>query len=331
MDQIAFRIETDSFSPQNRLKRRHWWKLLAGLMLLAGLLLFKVRVSEIAVQLRHSILPWIVLAGSLHVAGLFISALRWRLLLRAQGQKTRLMPLLRLYLSAGFLNYFLPTRVGGDIYRAASGCKSTLPLVTRFAVVFVEGFSSFCALLMICAAAATLDPSQAHAPQFTNVLAVVSLVFLLFAPVLCCHRFTGWLRNRAGESTGRASALLVQTGEALSGFSHARGRVSGALFLSLLLQVNVILYYYFIFRALAAGVSFSHLCLVVPGVIFIQMIPLTPHAVGVREVTSVYLLGRFAGVAGSQTLALCAWDYVLAFSYALLGGILYIFQKTHES
>lgn len=330
MDQIALRIETNSVPPQNRLKGWHWWKLPAGLLLITGLLLFKVRASEIAVQLRHSILPWIVLAGSLHLVGLFLSAFRWRLLLLAQGQKTQLTSLLRLYLSAGFLNYFLPARVGGDFYRMASACKSTLPLVTRFAVVFVEGFSSLCALLMICAGATALNSPLAHIAKPTTVFACLCLLCLALAPTLCDRRFTGRLRKEPSGPPGKVRAVLMQTADVLARFSDARWRVSGALLLSLLLQVNVVLYYYFIFRALGAGVAFSHLCLVVPGVILIQMVPLTPNAVGVREVTSVYLLGHFAGVAGSQTLALCAWDYVLAFSYAVLGGIFYILQRTHH-
>lgn len=318
MDTIAVRIETPAAQPQERLNRLLWLRLAAGLLLLFALLTFKVRASEIAAAVSSSTMGWIVLAGSLHAAGLLFSACRWRMLLLSQGRRAPLSALLRLYLAAGFFNYVLPARVSGDFYRVA-GAKNISPsLFTRIAVVSVEGFSSICALLLISAAALALDPSMpihVHRAAFSALCAgAASIAFLLFSRRLH-ERLKTWAAG---------APRLLQAAGVLSRFAHARWKVSAAFLLSLLLQLNVILYYYWICRGLGAAVSFSHLCLTVPLVVLVQLLPLTPNSIGVREVTSVFLLGHIAGVAAPQTLALCLWDYVLSFAYALLGGILYL-------
>ena len=322
MDSIAIQVETTSARSQERLSWWRWIRLGTGFLLLLGLLTFKVRVSEIAAAASRCSMTWILLAGSLHAIGLLLSALRWRMLLQAQGREAPLRALLRLYLAAGFFNFVLPARFGGDLYRVA-GARSFHPsLLTRFAVVSVEGFSSICALLLISSAAA-LNPSMQ--PFFVPgaAFAVLCAGALVIALPLFSRRFTE--RLKAGAASFPA---LYQAADVLSRFAHARRKVGAAFLLSLLLQLNVILYYYWICRGLGVAASFSHLCLIVPLVVLVQLIPLTPNAIGIREVTSVFLLGRIAGIAAPQTLALCLWDYLLSYAYALVGGILYLTRRT---
>ncbi|MGQ9698583.1 MAG: lysylphosphatidylglycerol synthase transmembrane domain-containing protein, partial [Armatimonadota bacterium] len=61
---------------------------------------------------------WLVLlAGSLHLVGYLVSAVRWKILLAALGADVPLGTLVSSYLVGSFFNSFLPTTVGGDVVR----------------------------------------------------------------------------------------------------------------------------------------------------------------------------------------------------------------------
>jgi uncharacterized membrane protein YbhN (UPF0104 family) len=63
-----------------------------------------------------------------------------------------------------------------------------------------------------------------------------------------------------------------------------------------------------------------------PLLICVQLIPLTPNGLGVREFTYIYLLGS-VGVNEAQAVAFSLWDYILSFLYGILGGLLYLTKK----
>ena len=103
-----------------------------------------------------------------------------------------------------------------------------------------------------------------------------------------------------------------------------------AFVLGLVLQGNVILYYFFIARGIGMSLGFLEACIVMPILICIQLIPLTPGGIGVREFSYIYLLKPF-GVTEAQAVAFSLWDYILTFSYGIIGGILYLLKKTPQT
>ena len=63
-----------------------------------------------------------------------------------------------------------------------------------------------------------------------------------------------------------------------------------------------------------------------PILICIQLLPLTPNGIGVREFSYIYLLKPF-GVSEALAVAFSLWDYILTFFYGLIGGLLYLVKK----
>ena len=109
-------------------------------------------------------------------------------------------------------------------------------------------------------------------------------------------------------------------------FSKSKKIVFFAFILGLLLQFNVILYYYLIARALDMPMSLLDTSIVMPLLICIQLLPLTPNGIGVREFSYIYLLQPL-GVSNAMAVAFSLWDYILTFFYGLIGGILYLLKK----
>ena len=304
-----------------------WLKLGVGLALLILLLTFQVRPSEISREMAESDFRWIFLAGALHIVGLLISAYRWQLLLRAQTVEAPILDLIQSYLIGGFFNNFLPTRVGGDIYRMVDSKKYSGSLLRPFAVIIVERLSGVYALLLIGIAAV------AFYPRFQEVKALAFALFGLaiigFLGLLVFYgsdRFGDWLKRMTGKLPERWSTKLLSMFEAFWYFSRSRGVLIGTFLLGLALQINVILYYYFIARGIHMPISFQEAAIVMPILICIQLLPLTPNGIGVREFSYIYLLKPFA-VSKALAVAFSLWDYILTFFYGLIGGVLYLIKK----
>src|SRR5262249_39093986 len=122
--------------PSQEMKVRSYWiKLAAGLAIVVLLFLFKVNLAKTGAEIRNSIPQWILLAGALHIIGLLLSAYRWQILLAAQHIEAPFWDLLKSYLIGGFFNNFLPTRVGGDVYRLIDSKRYSGSLLRPAAVI----------------------------------------------------------------------------------------------------------------------------------------------------------------------------------------------------
>ena len=108
---------------------------------------------------------WLILAFSLHAFGLTISAYRWQILARAQGDEVPLIYLAKSYLVGTFFNNFLPTRFGGDVVRIWDGSLYSKSLVKSSAIVLVERFTGIIVLFLFAVAASLFRLDMArHLP-----------------------------------------------------------------------------------------------------------------------------------------------------------------------
>lgn len=307
--------------------RSYWLKLAVGILIVVVLLLFKVNAADIGKTFRQSDMSWILLAGALHIVGLLLSAYRWQVLLSVHNVRAPLWDLLQSYLIGGFFNNFLPTRVGGDVYRMVDSKKYSGSLMRPFAVIIVERLSGIYGLLLIGVAAV------AFYPRFQEVralgIALLTLTVSGFLVVLIFYgsdRFAVWLKSAVSRLPAKVSVYLLSVFDAFWHFSSSKGVVLYAFVLGLALQFNVILYYYFIAQGLGMNLGLLEASIVMPILICIQLLPLTPNGIGVREFSYIYLMKPFL-VTGSQAVAFSLWDYVLTFAYGMIGGVLYLVKK----
>jgi uncharacterized protein (TIRG00374 family) len=231
------------------------------------------------------------------------------------------------YLIGGFFNNFLPTRVGGDVYRMLDSKRYSGTMLRPFAVILVERLTGIYGLLLIGIAA------LAFYPRFQEVKPLAIALFVLtisgFLAVLIFYgsdRFAAWLKRVVLRLPEKIAGKLSLMFESFWHFSRGKSTVFSAFLLGLLLQFNVVLYYYFIARGLHMPLTFLETCIVMPILICIQLLPLTPNGIGVREFSYIYLL-KGLGVTEGMAVAFSVWDYILTFAYGILGGILYLIKK----
>jgi hypothetical protein len=317
---------------------RRWLSASLKLAVTAGLLawlLGRADVKAIGAALAGAKPGWVCAAFALHFVGLLISAVRWRLLLMAQGADVPLAFLARSLLVGTFFNNFLPSTVGGDLVRASdtaahagSGTGAlTVVLVERASGILVLGFFALAGLLT---GAVGGDGGATAAAVATTVLLAfffACVPLLRPRPLAALCRFFG---RRPASVEGRWTSVargavdrLLRTLEALA----AAPRILAAtMALAVLLQANVILHYWCVTRALDLSVGPGALLIVVPVATVLLLLPVSINGIGAREAVFAYLLGRH-GVPLAQAIAFSWVAYGTVLGQGLAGGLVYALRR----
>jgi hypothetical protein len=300
----------------------------------AGLLawlLGRADIRSIGAALAGAKPGWVCAAFALHFVGLLISAVRWRLLLLAQGAEVSLPYLVRSLLVGTFFNNFLPSTVGGDLMRArdtaahaGSGTGAlAVVLVERTSGILVLGFFALAALL----AGALGHGGAASATAFVTAALLAGFVacalLLRPRPLAALRRLVdSRIASGAGRRTGRALGNLDRLVRTLETLAGAPGILRMTLLLAVLLQANVILHFWCVAQALDLGVEPAAFLIIVPVATVILLLPVSVNGIGAREAVFTFLLGRH-GVPLTQALAFSWIAYGTVLAQGLLGGLVY--------
>ncbi|MGZ9157987.1 MAG: lysylphosphatidylglycerol synthase transmembrane domain-containing protein [Nitrospira sp.] len=294
------------------------------------LLLFRqVSMEEIASRFDTLMEYWPLLAIAVFLpgVGIALSAYRWKILLSALGGNVSTTFLVKGILVGGFFNQLLPSTVGGDVARAwwiGSAFGSSVLNLTVVVVDRVVGLVGICAVALI---AASMRPDiAASVPVVWAVVLIVGLIFvLLFVPA---HRKV----RRWGHRLFRLPMLRALYEKAtiahqgLQGLRAAKGHLLGALGLSILLQIEMVILFAVLAMAMGMTISTGELAVVVPLVTLVTLLPISVNGIGLRE-ASLALLGAHFGLTPADAISL-AWTVLfLQMLYALIGGCVYLKGK----
>ena len=302
---------------------------LAFSLAVLGYLLYHYRseLADVGPSLRSASGFWLFLAFSLHALGLLFSAYRWRILARAQGDSIPLPFLVRSYLVGTFFNMFLPTRFGGDFVRIWDGSKHSDSLTKSAAIVVVERLTGIMVLFLFALGASLARLNMAgEVPVIWAALLFGALglaaVGLFFLPA-------------AGRLLGRGpgQGFIRKTLDKLQVFrstiiryrEHPRAFFQASCW-AVLLQLNVVVYYIFIGRALHLEIPVHDYFIFIPLVLLVQIIPVSINGLGIRETAYVRIFayyGLSAGTAFSFDLIEVAFGLIVG----LVGAAVYVARK----
>jgi uncharacterized membrane protein YbhN (UPF0104 family) len=97
------------------------------------------------------------------------------------------------------------------------------------------------------------------------------------------------------------------------------------LIVSILLQINVILFFYFIGVSLELGVSLLYFTIIVPIALIVLLVPFSINGIGIREGIFVILLTEL-GVQAKDAIALSWISFGLMLTQGIIGGIIFAFR-----
>jgi len=271
----------------------------------------------------------LIFAFSLFFVGYVITAFRWRTLIRVQGGDAPIFFLVRSFMVALFFNNFLPSTVGGDVVRMYDSWRLGNSKSDAVTVVLVDRFLGVIVLLCFALLALIFDETVADEVPLITAWVTVGLGgialttwLMLKIPASYAEAFC----SERGRIVARIGSSLAKVLRSFQAYRHAKIEVFRALVLSVLLQINVVVCFIVLARAIGIEVPIESMFLIIPVAIFIMMIPISINAIGVREAVFVFLFSMY-GIENVQALAFAWTAYSLTLLQGILGGIVFALRK----
>lgn len=267
------------------------------------------------------------------VVNMWLSSTRWGLLLHADGLP---IPISKLFVShwiASFFNFFMPSNIGGDVYRIADIAQKSGKTVNSVASVFVDrltGFLAMSALGFIFPLMGLRQVPLEHRWKlaiplcvFMGFLVVAALVWQQRFLRACTHLFPSRLRTRI-------ESLLVRFLESIQQYSKTPQVLLRCLLLSLLFQFLVIVAVYCVGCALRLPIPFFSYCIFVPLVCLLESVPSTINGMGFRDAGYIMFFTAVGLTHATEAAPAMSLLYMaLTLLYASCGGLLF-FRRLHR-
>lgn len=288
---------------------------LLGLLLLA-FVIAQADVADARESLARADGAWIATAVLAQLVAKACWAFRWSAVLRAAGHVRKTLDLFGVVLVGLFFGSFLPSSVGGDVARGWALASRGIPLATAAASVVAERLIGVIAL----AAAAAAGTALGRAGMSPWVSMIVASVVGLGAWSLAARPtlLAGVLPRLPVALQRRAKRLL----DALALVAGRRDLLLVALGWSVLLMAASAVFHWALARAIALSVPFAAWLVIVPAIMLLSTIPLTPNGLGFREAGFVGFLAAH-GVPASQAAIFALLALLIPLPLTLAGGVLF--------
>lgn len=318
---------SDSTSPQET--KPPWWRskpviLLVRIGLAVGLFFLIVKIGPDfdtdKLEWTRWTPYWLGAGVVLTIISMVIGSMRWQRVLIALDEQERLSRLYSHYMAGQFLSNVLPSTVGGDVLRISRlsrDLKGDSPIA--FTSVVFERLSGWLVLPLITLFGFAVNPDLWRLGRSTTVplvIAVVTLLALVLTILAAGNEWVGrWLDTRSGAPSRFAEAVHTGIDKLRSNPRAARSVITTAFTYQAVLLLATLC----AARAIGIdGIGLTALMAFVPAVLIVQVIPIVPGGLGVREgALALFLTG--IDVAREQALTLGLLMYVMTFAASLIG------------
>lgn len=268
------------------------------------------------------ILPFLLISYPL----IWVSAKKWSLFLPDTANKPTILTLMKMYTISYFANLFLPSSIGGDAVRSLQLGRYLSDTASALVATFYEKYSGLMTLVGISFLGSLLGKHANNDFVIVHLLVLIVVSSIFFVLV---------------KGIGRPYIVRIVSLFPLpdkvhvvldSIFKKRTDHFSEFAFLSRVFAFSVLFYFLTIVNTYigllligSTQFSFFDLMCVVPVVLFISMLPLTPGAIGVQEGAFMYFLARI-GVPTEDGLALAV---ILRIKTFLLAGVGWYYYAAH--
>ena len=248
---------------------------------------------------------------------------RWRMMLAEDGAQARYGSLLQIYIESSFFGLFLPSAIGGDVFRGAR-IRAHMGGVRRTAVNILSerliGIWALCVLAVSGLLVSGEVRTRVLVPVAITVGAVVVSALALASRQVqrLVNRLLGGLRLR------RLAELHQLVFQQFHNYTARPGWLARLVALSVGLHLLTITSVYFVARAAGLELGFGFFAAVMPVVWLLSLLP-SIGGVGPREGGLVYFLGA-AGVARDTAVAAAVLLLGVMVVRGLLGGVAFLIR-----
>jgi uncharacterized protein (TIRG00374 family) len=290
-------------------------------------LLSQTEFSAVFASLKSANPFWLLLSFITLGIGKILTSYRWQVLLKAQNIDISLKFLIGSVFVGQFFNSFLPTTIGGDAMRAYDAAAQSKESTKSVMSVFADRLIGVFALALLGVAALIVGYISKEDVSFYVIPVLLVFFICSFGMALIFNDSLVKLMERILHSM-RLSKLATKLDEAYQSIHILKdkpGILVITLIVSILLQINVILFFYFIGVSLELGVSLLYFTIIVPIALIVLLVPFSINGIGIREGIFVILLTEL-GVQTKDAIALSWISFGLMLTQGIIGGIIFAFR-----
>lgn len=290
----------------------------------------KIDMGHLWGILKEANLWYFVAAVGVYFSIQALSAYRWYLLLKPLEIRLPYTKLLSFTLMGMFFNNFMPTGIGGDVFRIYYLRKETRRLSPATASVFFDRDLGMAGLLIIATLAATFAGTTFKGVWLAPLFGLVALIFaaanlaLFYRPTYnLLHRLLMLFRMK--EADQRVEHLF----ESVNSYRGQWGLIAVTIVMSLIVQlgcsmVNILSAESISLQTQGGWINYL---VFIPAIGLITMVPVSVNGMGWREFSYLVLFGSVGASEAEATALAFLWLGVLvitslpgAMIYALLGS-----------
>lgn len=280
---------------------------------------------------------WLALSLVAMGAALGFGVWRWRMVLHVHGLDLPFGRALQISMIAQFFNAFLLGSTGGDLMKAYYTSRQTDHKKTE-AVVTVLADRLIGLVAMLLFAGAMMLVNLRFLLNYAELSAVIwaLLAMLTGCGTLLAVTFWGglsrlWPNSRDWLRRLPKADLLEQALEAFRVLGRTSGFLRRTLGVSLLLNLACVLQVMAVGAGLGLTVPWTLWLVIVPTIICISALPITPSGLGLRENLYVLTLaGPGLQVPATQALAVSLLAYFGFLVWSLAGGVVYLMVRRRQ-
>ena len=253
---------------------------------------------------------WFLLAASLLIIPLFLTSIRWQMLLLAQETNITLWKTLSLNFIGLFFNNFLPGGTGGDlakcyyvasIYPDKKAATITTVLIDRF--LGLSGLVLVGGICVLCYPKISLGGGGSiRAISFSILIGsaaiLIGLVLFLNFPVSFLETYSEKLSHLPGGK------LLLKFYYAVKIYRDHQFVLYLALFLSILVHTTIIIMTIIFGKIFGSLLSWRIYGVITPLGLLANALPIAPAGLGVGEAAFEYLYRQVGSPLGGEIMAL---------------------------
>ncbi|MEO7676167.1 MAG: lysylphosphatidylglycerol synthase transmembrane domain-containing protein, partial [Verrucomicrobiota bacterium] len=268
---------------------------------------------------------------------ILLGVIRWRMVLEIQGLHLPLARATGITFVAQFFNSFLLGSTGGDLIKAYYAARETHHKKTEaVTTVFIDRLLGLWSMLLFAALMMLPNLRLLFAHEKLGACAALILSMLAACSAVLGIAFWGGLSKRFAD--GRVWLRKIPKGELLERsldscrqFGRHRAFVLKSIALSMALNAVCVLQVITLARGLDLNISSVALFVMVPIIICISALPITPSGLGVRENLFVLMLAApEINIPATSALSLSLLTYAGSLFWSVIGGVVYVGLKKRE-
>ncbi len=293
-------------------------------------LISKIDFAEVVPVIKQMNLMYAPLIILLLVLNYVVSSIRWEnLLIFEHGKDVTVFYLTKLYFIGAFFNNFMPTSIGGDVYKIFKLGKKINSQANAFSATFMERFTGVLALVLISyiGLIQTWDFWLSFFPQavLANTLLLIFIKIGIFAGF--------WVGIAGGFVALNYGAKKIKgVKKIFDSLLLYRGKnavLLNAFGTSFIVQLIAITTQYFIFKSLGVDLPILYSLFVFPIITLASFFIPSLNGIGVQDFLYVQLFA-VVGVPAIVAISASLLYHFFRLVVSLAGGVFYVLQNDNE-